>query len=478
LVETIPTETDHTSEPNAATSQHEGHEHHEGHDHAGHEHHDHEHHHDAPATNPECTREISIDIPADVVTKEEDALVEQYRRHAKVPGFRQGKVPATIIRRRYAANLREELVEKLLPRYFQEEAQKQGLSPISRPEISEATVEVGKPWHFKATFEIFPVLEVHDYDRVTVEKPVVTVTDEQFEEEIKRFRENFARHEDVTEDRGLTDGDWAKVSFEGWFKPGEGDAVEPADKPAHTQKERFLEIGGEDLFSLIGNNLRGAKKDETRKFEVTYPSDFRWDKVAGKTLDYTATVNAIQQKIVPEITDEQVQQVSQTSKTVEEFRTEFREHLLKSRQHEAERESKNKLVDILVDRYEFPIPETLVQRQLDTRIERGLRALAYQGMKEEDMRKLDFQRLRAGQRDGAIREVKASLILDSIAETEKIEVSSEELDQELLRLAQSTRETPEALRKRLEENGTLGSIRERIRTEKTIDMLYNKVTAA
>jgi len=178
------------------------------------------------------------------------------------------------------------------------------------------------------------------------------------------------------------------------------------------------------------------------------------------------------------LSDEQVQQLSQTSKTVEEFRVEFREHLQKSRQHEAERESKNKLVDQLVDRYEFPVPETLVQRQLDARIERGLRALAYQGMREEDMRKLDFQRLRSGQRDGAVREVKASLILDKIAEAEKIDVSPEELDLELHRLAQSTKETPEALRKRLQENGTLESIQERIRTEKTIDKLYDKVTTA
>jgi len=471
LVNTTPETTDSPETQTAST----GHDHdHSGHDHTGHEH---EHSH-VPPTNPECTREITVDIPVDVVAKEENALVEQYRRYAKVPGFRQGKVPATIIRRRFASNLREELVEKLLPRYFQEETKKQGVVPISRPYVSDISVEAGQPWHFKATFEIFPTLEVHDYDRVTVEKPQITITEEQFENELKLFRENFAKYEDVTEDRGLIEGDWAKISFEGWFKPGEGSELEPTDKPVHQQNGRFIEIGGEDLFSLVADNLKGAKKGETRKFEVAYPSDFRWDKVAGKTVAYTATVDSIQQKILPELTDDLIKQFGKQDQTVEQFRTEFREHLQKSKEREAEREAKNKLVDQLVDRYEFPVPETLVQRQLDTRIERGLRALAYQGMREEDMRRLDFERLRAGQRDGAVREVKASLILDRIADAEKVEVSAEELDQELLRLAQSTRETPEALHKRLKENGTLESIQERIRTEKTIDKLYQRVTSA
>jgi trigger factor len=160
--------------------------------------------------------------------------------------------------------------------------------------------------------------------------------------------------------------------------------------------------------------------------------------------------------------------------TLDELKARIREQLESEKRHEAEQESKEKLVDQLVERHDFPVPEALIDRQIEIRLERGLRALAAHGMKAEDMKKMDFRRMRAGQREAAVREVKASLILEKIAQEEHIEVSDAEIDHEVEALARQTQQTAEAVRARLTRDGALDRIRNRIRSEKTLDFLYRR----
>jgi trigger factor len=159
---------------------------------------------------------------------------------------------------------------------------------------------------------------------------------------------------------------------------------------------------------------------------------------------------------------------------LEEVRQRIREGMEAERKHAAERESKDKLVAELIKRNELEVPEALVEHQIDIRLERGLRALATQGMRQEDIKKMDFNRLRAGQHDQAVQEVKASLLLDKIAEEEKIEVSDEEINGEVEALAKQSKQTPEAIRARLTQDGALDRIRARLRSEKTLDFLYHQ----
>ena len=159
---------------------------------------------------------------------------------------------------------------------------------------------------------------------------------------------------------------------------------------------------------------------------------------------------------------------------LEEVRKRIREGMEAENKHTAEREAKDKLVAELVKRNDFEVPEALVEHQIDIRLDRGLRALAAQGMKTEDMKKMDLNRLRAGQRDQAVQEVKAALLLEKIAEEEKIEVSDAEIDREVEALAEQSKQTPEAIRSRLTRDGALDRIRNRIRNEKTLDFLYHQ----
>jgi trigger factor len=238
----------------------------------------------------------------------------------------------------------------------------------------------------------------------------------------------------------------------------------------------LIEIGGKNTLPAFNEALRGAKPGQEMTFEVVYPADFGEQRLAGQTVSYDVTVKAIKKKTYPERDAEFAKQLG-NYESWEEFEKQFREHSANRKKDSLENQAKDAMLGELIARYQFPVPESFVQQQVDARLDRGLRALAQQGMNPEDMRKLDFGRLRAAQRDQAVNEVKASMILDKVAEAEGVTVSDEEMDRELLMLSLQSREPLETLRDRLSKDGGLDRIREQMRREKTGSALYEKLSA-
>jgi len=411
-------------------------------------------------------REISVEVPAEEVRRETDALVQKYQKVARLPGFRAGHVPPSIIRQRFKEDLKSDVVESLVPRYFRKEAEKQGLVPVSQPRVTDLHIHEGEPLRFKASFEIMPEIKVEGYKELRAEHPAIEVKDEEVEEALNSVREQHATYTSV-EGRPLQDGDFAQASMDG--RPKE---AEDKTQPVHMD-EVLIEIGGKNTVPEFSENLRGANAGETREFEVKYPEDSTEKRLAGKTLVYTVKVQAIKQKNLPELNDGFAKELGEFT-SLDQVRKQIRENMQAERKHDAEREAKDKLVNELVKRNDFEVPESLVDRQIDLRLERGLRALAAQGMKMEDMKKMDLPRLRAGQRDQAVQDVKSSLLLDRIAELENIDVGEDELNHEIEALAQQTKQTSEAVRARLTQDGGLDRIRNRIRSEKTLEFLYHQ----
>jgi trigger factor len=418
----------------------------------------------ATDTKDNCTREIEVEIPADVVRRETGVVIERFQKHARLPGFRRGKVPASVVRQRFPEDIRSEVVEALVPRYFRQEVEKRGLQPVSQPRVSDLHVAEGEPLRFKASFEIMPEVQVSGYEELRAEEADTSVSDREVEEALGRLREQHATFNAV-DDRELRDGDFAQVSLVGNPVDGEGKPV--------TMDEVLVEIGGASTVREFSENLRGARPGEERRFDVSYPEDFSDRRLAGKKFAYAITVKAIKQKVLPELNDDFAKETGDFQ-SLAELRNKIREQLEAEKKHTAEHSAKEKLVEELVRRNDFPVPEALVDRQVDVRLERGLRALAAQGMRAEDMKKMDFSRLRAGQREAALREVKASLLLEKIADQEKIEVTDEEVNQEIENLAKQMQQTAEAVRARLTRDGALDRIRNRIRNEKTLDFLYRR----
>jgi trigger factor len=457
------TEIENNSQPDAAEAVHD-HEGHEGHDHLDHEGHEH-----GPVLNPDCTRELVLDIPAEDVTKAYKTVVGNYRKYAKIPGFRAGKVPDSVIRRRFTAEIRKDVIEGLLPERFNKAVVDLGVKPVGQPQVLELTVEDGTPLHVKAVFEFVPEFSIEGYKDVVVEKPSVEITEDEFKAELEQLRESRATVEPVEEDRPLVVGDWAEISYKGLLD-GEPEASPIAGE------NTLVEIGGKDTVEAFTTALTGAKPGQELKAEVLYPADYAEPKLANKTVAYEVTVKAIKKRIVPELNDDFAKELGEYENFAE-LEKRVREHLSHRKRQSVEGETKDRLFAALIERFTFAVPEALVQEQIDARLERGLRALAAQGMSPEQMRKLDFARLRVAQRDGALAEAKTNLLLDRLANEENVTVSDEELDEQLQLAALQSREPIETLRSRLIEEGGLAKIREQLRREKTASVLYERLPA-
>jgi trigger factor len=417
-------------------------------------------------TAPSTKREIEVEIPSEEVSRETEVLIQKYQKLARIPGFRKGHVPASIIRQRFSQDIQNDVVDALVPKYFRKEAERLKLIPISQPRVTDLHAHEGQGMHFKASFEVMPEIKVEGYKELRADHPEITVTDEEVEESLKSVQEQKATFSPI-EGRTVQDGDYAQVSLDGTPKNQES-----GTKPVHMD-DVLVEIGGKATMPEFTENLRGASPGEERTFDVLYPEDFSDERLRGQTFTYNVKVNAIKQKSLPELNDEFAKEVGEFT-TLDEVRKRIREGMEHERKQTAEREAKDKLLAELIRRNEFEVPEALVEHQVDLRLDRGLRALAAQGMSSEHMKKMDLGRLRAGQRDQAVQEVKAALLLEKIAEEEKIEVGDEEINNEIEALAKQTNQAPDAIRARLTRDGALDRIRDRIRNEKALDFLYRQ----
>ena len=447
----------------AAEPQH-NHDHAEGH---------HEHAH-GPVLNPECTRELLIDVPAEEVSRAWSKVAANYRKYAKIPGFRAGKVPESVIRRRFGAEIRKEVIDTLLPERFNKGVNELGIRPVGQPQVTELSVDDGQPLHVKAVFEFIPSFSIDGYKDVVVPKPSAEITEEEFQQELGHLRDSRATIEPVEEDRALTDGDWAQISYKGEIQKDAADGA--GEEQPVAGEDSLVEIGGKDTVEAFSSSLRGAKVGQEMKIEVIYPADYAEPRLAGKTVAYEVTVKAIKKRNLPELNDEFAREVGQYE-SYADLEKSVREYTASRKRRGVESETRDKLFSALAEKFVFPVPESLVQDQIDTRLDRGLRALAAQGMPAEQMRKLDFGRLREAQRDSAMAEVKTNLILDLIAGEENITVSEEEMDKELQIAAIQSREPIDALKERLTREGGLSRIMEQLRREKTASTLIERLPA-
>ena len=429
-----------------------------------------------PALNPDLTREISVEVPANDVSKAFAKVVKRYQKLARIPGFRAGKVPESLIRSRFAKEVRQEVMDSLVQERFRAEMESASLQPISQPQVIELNLQDDQPLRFRAQFEVAPVIDIAGFETVTVEKPAVQLEEAEFDAELDRVLDAHATIETVEEDRPLADGDWAEISFKGIRRKTEGETLAPeaAETDEIDGEDVSVEIGGKNTLPAFNDALRGQSKGGEFDLEVAYPSDFGDVRLAGLTIDYYVRVNAIKRKVYPEKNDEFARQLGD-HETWDAFLGDLRENATNGKRQSAENDAKGKLVDGLVEKFQFPVPESFVQQQIDVRLDRGLRALAQQGMTREQMQTLNFQQLRSAQRDEAVKEVKASLILDRIAEELKVEVNGEDVERELMIMSLQTREPLEQLRQRLSGDGTINRMQEQMRREATATALYERL---
>jgi trigger factor len=407
-----------------------------------------------------CKHEFEITVPLEQIQAETDRIVASIQKRANLPGFRPGKAPASLIRSKFQAEIRQDVLESLLPKAFRTKADEDQLEIVGTPNVTDVHFHDGEPLRFKAEFEVAPTVELKEYRDVPIPYDEKPVTDESIAERIESIRNQKA--EFVNEDpRPLADGDYAVVSLKS-ISGVEGAPIE--------NDEMVLHLGDAETMPEFTENLRGMSPDEEKEFDVTYPEDYAQDRIAGKTVTFRVTVKAVRRKELPELNDEFARDLGDYQ-NLEELREAIRKAITGENQYAAQQEAKVKLVDALVDSHEFPIPEAFIERQIKAQVEGYLREIAGRGVDPNTL-KLDWEQIKKSQRDKAIRDVKGSLLLEKVADTESIHATNEEVDREIQRFARQEREPAAAIRMKFEKDGTLGRIASRIRTEKTLNFLF------
>jgi trigger factor len=407
-----------------------------------------------------CRHSLDISVPVDTVEHETERVVNSFQQRAKLPGFRPGKAPAGLIRKQFEGDIRQQVLENLVPKYLQQELEKNELRIVGTPDISDVHFERGQPLKFKAEFEILPEIELKDYRGLEIPYKDPQITDEDVSKRLEEIRDQKADYSNV-DPRPIVVGDYAVLSIE---------SIGGVEGPPVKQDEMMLHVGGEDTLPAFTENLQGMSPGEEKDFDVAYPEDYGQSKLAGRTIRFHTIVKGIRKKELPEVNDEFAQDLGDF-RTVDELREALKKTMFAQQQVQAERQAKDKLVEKLTEMHDFPVPEAFIDRQVRNRVEQTLNSLAAEGIDASKIQ-LDWQKLKSSQRDKALGEVKASLLLSKIAERETIDATRDEVDREVERIAKQQREPFAAVRLRFEKDGTMGRIASHIQTEKTLNFLF------
>jgi trigger factor len=415
-------------------------------------------------TETTCKREIELEIPAENVTKATEKVARDLARVARIPGFRPGKAPVTLIRRRFAGDIQGEVLQSLVPEYLEKALDEKKLVPVTRPEVDKVEFKEGEPLKFRAVFEVLPEFELGEYKGLEIRVDAVEAGEAQVDKVVEEMRERAATFVPV-EGRAAKDGDFALIKLSG-MPEGGGDPVEADNIMCH--------IGAEETLESFTQNLRGANPGETKKFQSKYPDDYPDQKLAGKTYDYSVEVLAIKEKKLPEVNDELAKDAAGEASgvtTVAELRKKILENLEAAKEEQQSSQAREKILEALVKKHDFPVPEALVEHQMDVRLERTVRSLTAQGVDPRAVN-VDWVSLRRRQHDRAVDDVKAELLLDRIADAEKTEATDEDVEKEISALAERSGESATALRARLTKQGALDRMKSKLRSDKTIEWLY------
>lgn len=409
-----------------------------------------------------CKKELVIEIPVDVVRRETENVTDQYRKLARIPGFRKGHAPASLVHTRFRKDIQSEVVQSLLPKFFETALKDQKLSIVGQPRFEDLKFEDNQPLTAKASFEVYPDFELKDYRGLTVEVDQTEVKEEDVNGTLEKLRERAATFE-VVQDRAAADDDYLTVGYQGH------DTKDQKSQPVEA-REAVVHLGAEGTVAGFTENLRGTRAGETREFEVAYPADYPQKALAGKTYAYRVEVQAIKKKVTPTLDDELAKTVSEFQ-TLAELREKIRKDLQENSEQRAENQAKQKLVEELVKLHEFPVPEALVDARLEQRLETTVTRLMAQGIDPRTI-DIDWRKVREDSRPEAEKEVRGDMILNKIGETEKIGVTEAEVDDFIREMAEQRHEPPAALKTRLTQEGMVDKIKSSRRNQKALELVY------
>jgi trigger factor len=423
----------------------------------------------------ETRKNLVVEIPSTVVDAEIDKVSRDYRRAARIPGFRPGKVPAKVVRQRFRDQILHDVAHGLIPRAVDDALRELAVEPVDTPDIKDVVVEEGQPLKFTAAFETVPPLDPGDYATLTIRRKAVTVEDSAVEQALQSLRDRSARYEPIEEGRGVESGDSVLLDM---TRTAHAPAAAGDDKPAEPSTDRHtdvtVDIGGPANPPGFDDALAGMRVGETKVFDINYPADYNIAELAGTTVTYDVEVKAIRTRVVPDLDDEFAKDMGEFA-SLDALRARIREDLEHEMRHDVERDTRAELLRQLASRVPFDVPESLLDREIDRRVEEFVRRLIEQQI-DPMKTNTNWEEFRQRQREPAIEAVKGALALDEVARRERLQATDEEIEAEVARYAERTGRTPAALRARLEKEGGVARLGSGLRREKTVEFLLGKAT--
>lgn len=407
---------------------------------------------------------LTFEIESELVDREIEERARDYARKARLPGFRPGKTPAGVIRQRFKTQILEDVTEKLVNKVVFDELEGRGLKPVASPKVQDLKIDEGQGLRFRAVFEILPIVELPDWHGLRAKRRQPSLTDADVDRELDRLRESRARFDPV-EPRPVQEGDF--VLADAQWRPADGGR-------ARRNENAMIEVGSAENHKDLNAALAGMSPGETKELRLLHEPEPGAEGGQATAIDYKVTLKAIKRKVVPPADDEFAKDLGDFG-SLAELRADIERRLREAEERRIERELRAQLVQALVEKASFEVPEALVERHMTARAESAARGLALQGIDPTKIG-MDWRQYRDGQREESLRAAKADVLIEEIARREGLDPSDREVEAELQRLAERMRRSREALRAQMEKEGELPALRARLREDKVLDLLRSSAT--
>ena len=404
-----------------------------------------------------CKRRLAVEAPVDVVQQEWERAYGRVQKQARLPGFRKGHVPRSLVKVHFSDDVRREVAEHLIPDVYRQALTEAKLDPVNEPDLQEVRLEEGAPLSFVAVVEVKPAIDLTDYKGVEVEHAPVAVTADDLSTTLDHMREQQAQFHAV--ERPAATGDLVVVDY--------SIAIEGHD-PSSQSGYEFL-VGARNVLPEIDDAVIGLKAGEERQVTLRFADDHRREDLRGRGGNATVKVVEVKEKALPALDDDFAKSLGEFE-TLEALRTELQKQLETRREHDEQRALQEKVVDAVIARHEFTVPDALVMRQVAHRIEHARESVRRQGIDPERM-PWDYEKLIAELRPGAEKAVRRALLLEAIADKEAIAPTDADVDAEVEKLAQASQRPTPALRRMMEKSGDLDGLRQGIRDRMTLELL-------
>ena len=423
-------------------------------------------------------KNVRVEIPSEIVSAEIDRIARDYSRKARVPGFRPGKTPPRVIKQRFKDQILHDVAHDLIPRAVDDALREKGLEAVDTPDVRDVNIEDGQPLTFTASFDTVPAFDPGDLSTIAIRPASRAITDEGVGLSLQRLRERAGRFEPV-EGRGVDRGDTVVLDLErrdGGRESFSGDAQKDSRPPSDMHKDVSIELGAKANPPGFDEQLLGLEVGTTKSFDLHYPQDYPIGELANTDVSYTVTVKGLKRRVLPELDDEFAKDMGEFD-TLDALTARVREDLEHEATHAAEREDRAELMKQLAARLPFEVPPSMIEREVDRRLEDFARRLIDQNV-DPRQAGIDWTAFRDSQRDVAREAVGAALVLDEVARRERLEVTNDEVEREVARYAERSGRTPAAVRAALEKEGGLSRVSAGLRREKTIDFVLSRATIA